>query len=355
MSSRDDLPEPGRRARLRLRPRAGRPRPARAAHPGLVHAPGRPLAAGVPQGPRGRRDARVLPAPRPRHRDHPPAGPPARGRRGDLLLRHRRAPRRRRHRPRHRRRGRPRRRRAGAHARRPRAAARPRPRGRPRHHRVGPDAHRRARRDAAHRFRRCAVHPRLLPRRGRPVEEPRAHQGAHARRPRAVARPVRPARPDLRRLPPGAGRGRRVGPPALRLLGRLPQPRRLRAVRGAALRRRARLCRGPRRAAHPLRRRHRRAPHPHGRGGRRRRRGRLPRVADRRPRAHGRALAAPGQPRPRPALRAVGGARAPGRRDRRGGPGRPGHVFNLGHGVLPHTDPDVLTRVVELVHEVSAR
>jgi len=32
----------------------------------------------------------------------------------------------------------------------------------------------------------------------------------------------------------------------------------------------------------------------------------------------------------------------------------PGHVFNLGHGVLPETDPDVLTRVVDLVHEVSA-
>jgi uroporphyrinogen decarboxylase len=31
-----------------------------------------------------------------------------------------------------------------------------------------------------------------------------------------------------------------------------------------------------------------------------------------------------------------------------------GHVFNLGHGVLPETDPDMLTRVVALVHEVSA-
>jgi uroporphyrinogen decarboxylase len=29
-----------------------------------------------------------------------------------------------------------------------------------------------------------------------------------------------------------------------------------------------------------------------------------------------------------------------------------GHVFNLGHGVLPETDPDVLTRVVDLVHEL---
>ena len=33
----------------------------------------------------------------------------------------------------------------------------------------------------------------------------------------------------------------------------------------------------------------------------------------------------------------------------------PGHVFNLGHGVLPDTDPDVLTRIVELVHGESAR
>jgi uroporphyrinogen decarboxylase len=30
-----------------------------------------------------------------------------------------------------------------------------------------------------------------------------------------------------------------------------------------------------------------------------------------------------------------------------------GHVFNLGHGVLPDTDPDMLTRVVELVHSLD--
>ena len=32
-----------------------------------------------------------------------------------------------------------------------------------------------------------------------------------------------------------------------------------------------------------------------------------------------------------------------------------GHVFNLGHGVLPATNPDVLARLTELVHEASAR
>jgi uroporphyrinogen decarboxylase len=31
--------------------------------------------------------------------------------------------------------------------------------------------------------------------------------------------------------------------------------------------------------------------------------------------------------------------------------GRPGHVFNLGHGVLPGTDPDVLTRLAALVRD----
>lgn len=30
--------------------------------------------------------------------------------------------------------------------------------------------------------------------------------------------------------------------------------------------------------------------------------------------------------------------------------GRPGHIFNLGHGVLPQTNPDTLKRIVETVH-----
>ena len=34
--------------------------------------------------------------------------------------------------------------------------------------------------------------------------------------------------------------------------------------------------------------------------------------------------------------------------------GRPGHIFNLGHGVLPETDADTLARLTALVHEESA-
>jgi uroporphyrinogen decarboxylase len=35
--------------------------------------------------------------------------------------------------------------------------------------------------------------------------------------------------------------------------------------------------------------------------------------------------------------------------------GRPGHIFNLGHGVLPGTDPDVLARLRALVHAETAQ
>jgi uroporphyrinogen decarboxylase len=34
--------------------------------------------------------------------------------------------------------------------------------------------------------------------------------------------------------------------------------------------------------------------------------------------------------------------------------GRPGHIFNLGHGVLPGSDPAILRRLVEFVHETTA-
>ena len=34
--------------------------------------------------------------------------------------------------------------------------------------------------------------------------------------------------------------------------------------------------------------------------------------------------------------------------------GRPGHIFNCGHGLLPGTDPDVVRAVVDFVHEYTA-
>ena len=35
--------------------------------------------------------------------------------------------------------------------------------------------------------------------------------------------------------------------------------------------------------------------------------------------------------------------------------GRPGHIFNLGHGVLPQTPVDNVVALVDAVHELSAR
>ena len=33
--------------------------------------------------------------------------------------------------------------------------------------------------------------------------------------------------------------------------------------------------------------------------------------------------------------------------------GRPGHIFNLGHGILPETPVDTVKAIVEFVHEES--
>jgi uroporphyrinogen decarboxylase len=35
--------------------------------------------------------------------------------------------------------------------------------------------------------------------------------------------------------------------------------------------------------------------------------------------------------------------------------GRPGHIFNLGHGILPETPVDNVIALVETVHELSAK
>ena len=92
-----------------------------------------------------------------------------------------------------------------------------------------------------------------------------------------------------------------------------------------------------------------------GRGGAGRDRHRLARrpgrgVGDRRSRS-GRA----GQPRPAGAAGRRGDDPHPRRRSARRRGARPGHIFNLGHGVLQQTPVDNVRMLVDYVHEVSQR
>ena len=38
-----------------------------------------------------------------------------------------------------------------------------------------------------------------------------------------------------------------------------------------------------------------------------------------------------------------------------GAEGRPGHIFNLGHGVMPDVKPENVKALVEMVHEMGTR
>ena len=160
------------------------------------------------------------------------------------------------------------------------------------------------------------------------------------------------------RVPAGAGRGRGVRGAAVRLVGRRASAPRTTGTPS---------CRTParifsalaavRRAAHSLRRRApascsacsaRRAPtwsaSTGGSRSTRPRAGSAPRHARCRATSTRRCCCA-----------GWDGGRAARPRDPRRAPGTlGGHVFNLGHGVPPETDPDVLARLTDLVHEVSA-
>ena len=193
---------------------------------------------------------------------------------------------------------------------------------------------------------------------GGPSREHARTQGADVRRPdalgRAAATGSRRSRGDV---PAGAGRGRARARSSSSTPGsgalsaaRLPRPC---CPHSAAVLGRGRR---PRRAADPLRRRHRRAAARHGRG-------RAPTSSASTsgcrwtsgPPASVPGTAVQGNLDPAVLFAPVAGGRARvGTRALAAAGPAPGHVFNLGHGVPPDTDPDVLTRVVDLVHQGPA-
>ena len=95
---------------------------------------------------------------------------------------------------------------------------------------------------------------------------------------------------------------------------------------------------------------------PRGDAGSRRRRDR-PRLA----RGSGRGLGPPGrrrgagEPRPRRAPRLAGRDSPRARAVLDGAAGRPGHIFNLGHGVHAETPVDHVRALVDMVHDMSSR
>lgn len=276
--------------------------------------------------------------------------------RGDLLQRHRRPAQGHRHRPRHQAGRRPGRRAPDPHPRRPRPAARPHPRGRPLRHRGHRSADRRTRR-----------HP-LIGFAGAPFTLASYLVEGGPSRTYENAKAMMYGDPELwadlldrlaeitsafLKVQIEAGCQRR---PALRLLGKRARPDRLPPLGAARLREGLPRGRGVRRPAHPLRSGHRRAAPADGRGRGGRRRRRLARPA-RRGRPPGRPRqGAPGQPRPdRPVRSTPRPSRPRPARSSSRPCGLEGHVFNLGHGVMPSTDPDALTRLVEYVHTQTAR
>ena len=153
-------------------------------------------------------------------------------------------------------------------------------------------------------------------------------------------------------VPRDAGGGRRAHRADLRQLGWRAEPARLRDLQPSVPDPDGEGAPGEGRPGHRLRHRDVHPPAAVAQDGRGRPRLRLAH-RDRsgpRPRRPGRG--APGQPRSAGALpparggRAAGGRHPPARRP-------VGHIFNLGHGILPPTSPDAAKHLVETVHRLG--
>ena len=341
--------------RARRRPTApGGSRAAGVPGAGVVHAPGRPLAARVPGAARRGQHPRRHPRPGAVGRDHAPARAALRRRRRHPLQRHRRA----------------RRTPSASASTSPRASARSSPSRSarpPTSTGSGPSSPTSTRptcsRPSASSSTSSAPTPLIgfagapftvasYLIEGRPSRTYGLHQGADARRARPVATSCSTASPTWPspRCSPRSRPG--PAPSSCSTRGRARcAPDVYDDARAARQRQGVRRARGHRRAPHPLRGRHRRAARPSwatpaptwwaSTGG--------SRSTSPAPGCPARPCRATSTP---PCCLAPWDVVAERTRDvlRRNG-GRPGHIFNLGHGVLPELDPGVLAQVVDLVHE----